>query len=136
MQKICSKCKDEKDTSEFNKNSTKKDGLQYICKVCQAEYTKAHYESTKDVYSSNARKRRLELKRWMKDYKKNLSCKNCPEDHPSCLQFHHRDPKEKEMCLSHAQKSGWCIDRLQKEIAKCDVLCANCHFKHHYNECH
>ena len=35
--KICTKCKAEKYTSEFSKNSLSKDGLQRWCKPCKAE---------------------------------------------------------------------------------------------------
>lgn len=36
--KRCSKCKEEKQTSEFHKNRTRKDGLQYRCKACLRAY--------------------------------------------------------------------------------------------------
>ena len=35
--KACSKCKTEKDQSEFSKNRSKKDGLQDSCKTCKVE---------------------------------------------------------------------------------------------------
>lgn len=38
--KICSKCKIEKDVSEFNKHRNRIDGLQDTCKRCQNEYGK------------------------------------------------------------------------------------------------
>ncbi len=47
--KTCSKCKEEKDYSDFYKNSTRPDGLTYWCKEC----TKKHvYESVKPGYVS------------------------------------------------------------------------------------
>ena len=36
--KTCSKCKIEKDEAEFSKNASKKDGLDYRCKLCLREY--------------------------------------------------------------------------------------------------
>ena len=33
--KICCKCKDEKEISEFNKNKQNKDGLHSYCKLCR-----------------------------------------------------------------------------------------------------
>lgn len=52
----------------------------------------------------------------------------------ACLEFHHKDPSKKEVTLSRAVNNGWSIERMEKEIAKCVVLCANCHRKLHYEE--
>jgi hypothetical protein len=59
-------------------------------------------------------------------------CVDCGEKDPIVLAFHHRNP---------AEKLGAVVDlitRLQSnrtvllaEIAKCDVLCANCHLRRH-----
>jgi hypothetical protein len=48
------------------------------------------------------------------------------------LEFHHREPKLKEIVVSKALDWGWSIERILNEIAKCDVLCANCHRKQHW----
>ncbi len=42
------------------------------------------------------------------------------------LQFHHRDPKEKEFQISemYTRRS---LDALVVEAEKCDLICANCH---------
>jgi len=36
--KVCTKCKIEKNKSEFSKYKNKKDGLQLYCKKCEKEY--------------------------------------------------------------------------------------------------
>lgn len=59
-------------------------------------------------------------------------CVRCEESHPACLDFHHRDPSTKDADIATIRRFG--VKRLLAEIAKCDVLCANCHRKHHYNE--
>ena len=41
------------------------------------------------------------------------------------LEFHHRDPKEKNRKIKRLMFQKW--DRIVKEIEKCDLLCANCH---------
>ncbi len=41
--KQCTKCKQRKDKSEFNKNSKNKDGLRYWCKKCGSEYIRRYY---------------------------------------------------------------------------------------------
>lgn len=38
ISKRCSKCKEIKPTSEFNKNRVKNDGLQIYCRSCQRQY--------------------------------------------------------------------------------------------------
>ena len=63
-------------------------------------------------------------------YKLNHPCK-CGESDPICLDLHHRVPSKKEFTISTAVTRRYDLERLQKEIKKCDVLCANCHRKHH-----
>jgi hypothetical protein len=48
--------------------------------------------------------------------------------------FHHADPETKETTVAEAVRRGFGRKRLLAEIAKCEVLCANCHAKHHAKE--
>ncbi len=41
--KLCSKCKEWKDESDFNKNRSRKDGLKVWCKKCSRSYARKHY---------------------------------------------------------------------------------------------
>ena len=68
---------------------------------------------------------------WFREYKKNLSCIRCGENHPSCLDFHHIDPSQKEVEVPVLVSRGRSIENILKEIAKCEILCANCHRKEH-----
>lgn len=46
------------------------------------------------------------------------------------LQFHHRDPLQKEFSISaNGNTRSW--DEIKKELDKCDLLCANCHAETH-----
>ena len=92
-------------------------------------------------YRANAKKkiawqnrRREELRIWWRELKSTKSCVRCGERHPACLHFHHRDPSSKDIDLGSVLHRNWSKERILKEIAKCDVLCANCHFKLHYDE--
>ena len=60
------------------------------------------------------------------DLKCDRACIRCGFDDARALDFHHRDPKEKEFTIGRV---GWNVsrERLSAEIEKCDVLCANCH---------
>lgn len=97
-------------------------------------YMKQRYHSDPDarerqIVASNTNRTRH--REWLKTLKIGLSCIRCGEDDPVCLDFHHREPDEKEFSISLASQQGWGRARVLAEIAKCDVLCANCHRKVH-----
>jgi transposase len=47
------------------------------------------------------------------------------------LEFHHRDPNEKDFGISQYDSLNWDVIRI--ELDKCDLLCSNCHKEHHHN---
>lgn len=92
-------------------------------------------------YANNAprkraweRRRREEIKAWWLELRAALSCTRCGEATPECLQFHHTDPRTKEIEVSLAVHYGWSKRRILIEMGRCIVLCANCHLIHHWNE--
>ena len=44
---------------------------------------------------------------------------------PCCMDYDHRDPKTKKFQVGSGIMYG--LDSLLEEIAKCDLVCANCH---------
>lgn len=78
--------------------------------------------------------RRLETAVWFSGLKDTLACRRCGENHPAVLQFHHSNPNAKEIMITDAVRSGWSRKRILAEASKCEVLCANCHAKHHAAE--
>lgn len=60
------------------------------------------------------------------------ACQNCGYNRNlAVLQFHHIDPETKEISLDARSMGNVSLDRLEKEIQKCKLLCANCHIEHH-----
>lgn len=90
------------------------------------------YERNQTHAKEQVKRRKQETYEWLKEYKSTLSCETCGEDHPACLDFHHRDPNEKEIPMAKAVASGWGRERILKEIEKCAILCSNCHRKLHF----
>lgn len=45
------------------------------------------------------------------------------------LDFHHRDPNEKEFRIGKGNTMKW--EKVLEELDKCDLLCANCHRELH-----
>ena len=58
-------------------------------------------------------------------------CAGCGCFDPGQLQFHHKDPSKKEF---HSSSFGNCSqERVDAEIAKCGLLCKDCHTILHAN---
>lgn len=133
MEKICSKCKCSKPTTEFSKKKTTKDGLYQICKACHKEYNKRHYVDNALAYKERALKRKKDIKEWWSDYKSKLVCSSCGEDRHWCLDFHHTNPAEKDSEVSSMLHRA-SMRAIMEEIEKCVVLCRNCHSDLHYRE--
>ena len=127
-EKICNNCGKSKDEEKFVKKHGK---FGTICLECQRIKMREHYVNNKSYYCKKARKRTNDLKDWFKDLKNTLCCKNCGENHVACLDFHHKNPEEKDIELSLVVHQGWSKKRILNEIEKCDVLCSNCHRKLH-----
>jgi len=132
MTKKCPRCKKNKELTEFHKNKAKKDGLQHVCKKCRKIYIRKHYLQNKKAYVNRRKKQQGRIKKLIWEIKKNSKCK-CGEGHPAVLDFHHRNEKDKKYNISQS----WLLTgrlKILKEIKKCDILCANCHRKLHYDE--
>ena len=99
----------------------------------QREYMRDWYQRNKAKHIACVRKRDKKIKAWLQEYKKTLKCEECGENHPACLDFHHINPEDKKFSIARINDYlSWGL--LKAEIAKCCILCANCHRKKHYNE--
>lgn len=130
--KDCRKCGETKPLSEFNSG---KDafGKHLWCKSCVKSYDRERHQQQAKKRRKQNKDRRKELKEWFKDYKGQLECLVCGENHPATLVFHHRDPNDKDNVVSDMVRNGFSKEKILKEIEKCDVLCANHHAIEHYN---
>lgn len=126
--KVCSKCKQEKPYSEFSKDRRDKSGRKCTCKACVALYRK--YSIRHKTYNRNYK---ISTKEWLIEYKKTLKCEICGEDRHYVLDFHHRNPHEKDFNISKAYKNTN-KETIMKEIEKCMVVCSNCHREIHWLE--
>ena len=65
---------------------------------------------------------------------KGVPCKDCGGVFPVyVMDFDHRDPGDKEALISHLV-NALSLRRLVAEMAKCDVVCSNCHRIRTYGE--
>lgn len=80
--------------------------------------------------------RKRKIKNMLIEYKGG-KCQKCGYDKcQGALQFHHRNPQEKEFALSsfNLNDTNFSIEKIYEEVDKCDLLCANCHFEVHYKD--
>ena len=134
--KKCQICKldlPEDDTHFASRHDRGKKQYQSNCRECQKKYRKEHYLNNKEKYIKKAKTYRETFIEWIIDYKKNLKCEICNEDRYWVLDFHHKDPKEKDTEISVLVKS--CNKkRILDEISKCMIVCSNCHRDLHHQE--
>lgn len=55
-------------------------------------------------------------------------CSICGENDPRVLEFDHLDPKTKSYNIS--EMISLSIKKIEEEVLKCRILCANCHRRH------
>ncbi len=79
-------------------------------------------------------RRRARLRAWLDEYKKSRPCVRCGFNDFRALEFHHRDKAEKDFNVAEMVGQGWSVAAMKREIAKCIVLCANCHLIAHHEE--
>jgi transcription elongation factor Elf1 len=92
------------------------------------------YPLHKEERMKRSKQQRQDLVKWYQEYKKTLKCADCGQNHPATLEFHHLDPAQKEVNVSRLIADSTSMRKLKEEIAKCVVLCANCHRIRHWNE--
>lgn len=134
MTKTCAKCSTVKEPEDFYRSSKTKDGRNYWCKSCQRAYYQKRVKENPDYFLRFQRVSRAEKRKRATDAKVESGCADCGERHLACLEFHHLDPSKKELEVMKFvdQNAAW--ETIEAEMAKCIVLCCNCHRIRHYNE--
>lgn len=132
--KRCTICKETKPLSEFNKNSRRRDGLQSACRECNRKRARAYYERNRDAHKQRCaelkRARRDENHQRMVSLLREQACIDCGSRDPLVLEFDHRE--NKRWNISRMYTHSWAT--IVKELAKCDVRCANCHRRKTHQE--
>lgn len=131
MKKQCTKCKLDKDISEFAIKSGNKKSL--WCKKCQSEYSKKHYILNKEKYKDKAKRHSAEYRDWIDTLKDGKSCEKCGESRKWVLDFHHKTADDKLFNISSMKRLQWGKARVIEEVKKCSILCSNCHRDLHHS---
>lgn len=88
--------------------------------------TWANKEYRKEYYKKMHARRWQELRTYIQQ-EKDKPCADCGQRFGYwCMDFDHKNPANKIMDVSHATRTR-SKKLVQQEIAKCDVICSNCH---------
>lgn len=114
----CSMCGELLKEENSYKRKNRRDKFAY-CKSCVSKYT-----------IERSRMLKLECIAY-----KGGKCQICGySKYAGALDFHHRNPSEKNFSICKRLRSAKLNDVLKRELDKCDLLCANCHREVHFDE--
>ena len=111
--------------------------------LCANCHRKEHYDGTTPaelppapeieakIEDSNETRLRERRRAWVVAHKRDSGgCRNCGESNPICLDLHHVDEKVGSISALVAERRS--LSTIQRELQKCELLCANCHRERHF----
>lgn len=117
-----------KPITDFNWNGKRGSKRDTYCRPCRSAYHREHYLRNRQTYIDNAAMRRSRIleqrTHFIIEFLEDHPCVDCGESDVAVLEFDHLSDKSFDI-------SGGIRDRnwqsVLEEIAKCEVVCANCH---------
>ncbi len=115
--KTCTDCSETLDLSAFYRNVNMPDGYLKQCKPCWRVRVRP-----------GTRQRAQGLRDRAAAIKLARGCADCGYNaHPRALEFDHLPGTDKVAGIAYMTGTGQPWARIEAEIAKCEVVCANCH---------
>lgn len=132
MEKVCSTCKTKKDITQFGTRSNSKDGKLGQCKECVVVYFKEYRDNNRKYFQAKLNRYRKRTRDYLISVKASTPCADCGSlYHPCVMDFDHVTG-DKTDNVSNIAASGR-LSALKREIAKCELVCSNCHRVRTYN---
>ena len=99
-----------------------------MCRPCRSAYGREHYLANRQRYiDGEARRKRARAEkrtRYLIEFFGTHPCSDCGETDPVVLECDHLREKRFEVTNQFASRN-W--QEILHEMAKCEVVCANCH---------
>jgi hypothetical protein len=124
--KLCPQCQETKSLDEFGVRTNGR--VQHWCRACHRAYQRRYFKEHQEYYAQLQAERVKRNRRMLREAK-SVPCADCGRTYPFfVMDFDHRPGVKKEFNLANvAGQTRISARRLLEEIAKCDVVCANCH---------
>ncbi|UTI64845.1 hypothetical protein NBH00_01230 [Paraconexibacter antarcticus] len=116
--KRCPRCATEKPATDFNRTGT---GLTAWCRACYREYHHSRREAGRVVRRAAADRGRRHVAAALEG----ATCADCGLRDPVVMEFDHLG--EKRANVARLLGNGTSPRRLDEEIARCEIVCVNCH---------
>ncbi len=128
MSRRCGRCGTHKPVEQFAWRRRAKGQRDNYCRPCRAAYKQEHYAANRQRYIDEALRRKRALVRervaYLVDFLRSHPCVDCGEADPVVLEFDHRGAKAFGVGKGFRDRNWQAV---LDEMAKCDVVCANCH---------
>ena len=96
------------------------------CVPCARSKARAGYWNDPDYWRSRSRKQSQDTRVRLASIKVERGCADCGYNtHPDALEFDHTPGTIKLFAVSNVGTRSWIS--IEQEIAKCEVVCSNCH---------
>lgn len=146
--KMCTKCKEIKLLTAFNKKASKPDGLNLECRTCVSAYRKNRYDirksqglppetytwehANRDKLNAIRTAKRREIRDYLRSLKIGKPCDICSGIFPPvAMDWDHLDQQQKSFDIcQEGIREMYSVEKLHEEIDKCRLICANCHRIH------
>lgn len=131
--KLCTKCHISKNDSDFylRKTGFRAGELYNHCKTCLRSRGRAYYKANQSRQRSLSNQRRILYRITRRELMvklKDRPCVDCGKRYPSyVMDFDHKCDDKLGNISSLANRNYVTVKKLLSEIAKCDVVCSNCH---------
>ena len=124
-EKVCSTCCVRKPLTEFNRLRKAKDGRQWSCRDCNKAYHYANWDRHVERIRARKKIRLADNRERVMAFLREHPCVDCGETDIVVLEFDHLRDKRAGISVLIAQGQEWAF--VLAEIAKCEVVCCNCH---------
>jgi hypothetical protein len=128
--KRCGRCGELKALDAFHRMGT---GHQHWCRACRKAYDAAYNKATLARRRERRRVRHAEFIVWYQELKSGKPCTDCGGIfHPAAMQWDHLPGTDKRADVGELARKD-CRATVLAEIAKCELVCANCHAVRTFN---
>lgn len=104
--------------------------MPYVDEEKQKAAQRRYYEDNKSIVYERTKVRRRICRDYVIEVKDNAECSDCKIQYPHyIMQFDHLRDKVRDIS---ALSRNCSLETLKKEIAKCELVCSNCHFHRTY----